>query len=131
MLVLKKMSVKKLVVYSLIVAAMLGGIGFMLYQNKTLTNQNPTTVGALTQPGQIIMDGDNVTDDQAALNDSLADLSQAETGLDQVPVIDQVKNNQAIDLTIFSKQRFKDLKENFLIPQDNSALGKQDPFSPK
>lgn len=103
MLALKKISIKKLAIYFSIIILMLGGIGFALYQNQRLTSRSSSAI-----------------DDPA----------RAEAKPGQPSETNKVKNNQGIDLTIFSSEKFKELKENILILQENSGLGKRDPFKP-
>lgn len=89
-------------IYVLVMVLLLGGIGFVLYQNQNLTGQNDNPPV-----------GTAVAGDQAAPSQPLA--------------ADR-KNNQGLDLTIFSSQKFQELKENVLIYQEDSGLGKRDLF---
>lgn len=127
MLVLKKLSVKKLMIYLAIIIVMLGGTGFMLYQNQKLTNRKPLVLDDPTKYDKFMEAGIAATGSGAA---PLADPLKANATSSQPLDINKVKNNKGIDATIFSSEKFQALKENTLIIQENSGLGKRDLFKP-
>lgn len=107
MLILKKTSTKKLKIYVAIMILMFGSTGFLLYANW----QSLTT--AAVPAGEITANQPSV--------DPLK--TEQPLGVSEI-------RNKKFDTAIFSSEKFKNLKENVLTPQENSALGKRDPFSP-
>lgn len=88
----------------------------MLYQSQKLTNKQ---LGAIDDPAQyekFMTAGIVATSSPAAPSQPL--------------VASQIKNSQGLDLSIFSSQKFQELKENILVPQENLGLGKRDLFAP-
>ena len=83
---------------------MIIGTAFMLYQNYRLTSPN--------QAGTSL------------LNDNFF-----QSG-DQAGQTAAIKKSGGFDLTIFSSEKFKQLKENALIGRPQPELGKRDPFKP-
>lgn len=130
MLALKKISTKKLAIYVFIIVLMLAGSGFMLYQNQNLTKRKSFAIDGSTRSDKFMTAEIAVPGGQAAPNQPLADPLKTEAEPSRPPAADKIKNNQAIDLTIFSSDKFKELKENVLIPQEDSGLGKRNPFQP-
>ncbi|MDO8667505.1 MAG: hypothetical protein Q7K35_00195 [bacterium] len=104
MLVLKKLSTKKLTIYIFIIALMLGSIGFVLYKNRGSSDSAPAAVES-PAPGASSLEPAN-------------------------PEVSKVKNIKGLDLTIFSSKKYNELRENILGPQENLDLGKRDPFKP-
>jgi hypothetical protein len=121
MLVLKKKSIKKLAVYISIIVAMFGGTGFMLYQNKKLTDRK-----------SVIIDNPARYDEIMKAGVVAAEIKIAPTPPSAAPpkAAVKIKNNQGFDLTVFSSEKFKELKENILIVQEKLGLGKRDIFKP-
>lgn len=120
MLVLKKISTKKLVISLVIIVLMLGGIGFVLYQNQKLTGSKSVVVDGSAPYDELIAEGVVAPGSQASSSQPMAD-----------PLLTaKITNNDGLDLTIFSSQKFQALKENILIPQENLGLGKRDLFKP-
>ncbi|MDO8592895.1 MAG: hypothetical protein Q7R92_03970 [bacterium] len=126
MLVLKKMTVKKIAVYCSIMFIMLGGTGFMMYQNYKLTNNQ---AGAIDNPAQynaLMQTGVAGPVDVAVL---LAD-PQSVSAPSQLTDVNKFQNDGGFDSTIFSSEKFKALKENAIAIQENPEAGKRDPFQP-
>ena len=139
MLVLKKMTVKKIAIYFAVICAMLGGTGFMLYQNYKLTNNQtgivnmPANYNAAMTGGPAGGGAPTVAAPTAAV--PLADTQPASAPGGKVaptqPLdINKLKNNGGLDLTIFSNEKFKALKENAIAAGDQPETGKRDPFQP-
>lgn len=129
MLVRKKISAKKLAIYIFIIVLMLGGIGFVLYRNSLLPGLKPSALDNPAPNGNALAAGVAVPGDQAALDQSSAD--PLKTGASSGQPLGASKiNNQGIDLTIFSNEKFKALEENILIYQADPALGKINIFAP-
>jgi len=102
MLVLKKMSTKKLMIYAAIIVLLLAATGLMLYQNKKLTSLRAAPSGGLTQPVEVAS-----------------------------PAAAKAKNNGGLDLTIFSSEKFKELRNNISVSQERPETGKRNPFQPE
>lgn len=130
MLVLKKISAKKLATYLSIILVMLGGTGFMLYQNQKLTNKQLGVIDDPARYEKFMTAGIVATPSPAAPSQSSANQPKTEPKLNQPLVASQIKNSQGLDLSIFSSQKFQELKENILVPQENLGLGKRDLFAP-
>lgn len=131
MLVRKKISAKKLAIYIFIIVLMLGGIGFILYRNSLLPGLKlrPSALDNPAPNGNALAAGVFAPGDQAALDQSSAD--PLKTGASSGQPLGASKiNNQGIDLTIFSNEKFKALEENILIYQADPALGKINIFVP-
>lgn len=126
MLVLRRISVKKLAIYISIIIVMVGGSGFMLYQNKKLTSPNPV-VSNPPAVNSLLMNVETVVPaDQAETN-------QPATGnktLNQPLNMEKIKSNGGLDLTIFDSEKFKALQENIIIPAEQIGVGKRNPFKP-
>ncbi|MFA6307179.1 MAG: hypothetical protein WCV70_04405 [Patescibacteria group bacterium] len=119
MLVLKKISVKKLAIYIFIIFLMASGTGFMLYQNKRLTTRRPANVNipaALNNYAPAA--GTNEINDQAAGAPS------------QTSDLNKINQNSGLDLSIFSSDKFKNLRENMYIIREQPEVGKRNPFKP-
>mgnify|MGYP001570907455 CR=1 FL=1 len=101
MLARKKISIKKLIIYASIIFFILGGAGFMLYQNKKLTTSESTDVN-LPVPD----------------------------GLSQSLDVNNNIRGAGFNLNIFSSAKFKNLLENSLIIKEPPEIGKRDPFKP-
>ena len=121
MLVLKKISIKKLAVYISIIVVMLGGTGFMLYQNKKLTDRKSFVIDNPARYDEIMKAG--VVIDESKIAPALPSAAVPKAAV-------KIKNNQGFDLTIFSSEKFKELKANILIVQEKLGLGKRDIFKP-
>lgn len=121
MLVLKKISIKKLAVYVSIIIVMLGGTGFMLYQNKKLTDKKSVIIDNPARYDEIMKAGVVVAESKIAPSQPAAAAPKAAV---------KIKNNKGFDLTIFSSEKFKNLKSNVLIVQEKLGLGKRDIFKP-
>lgn len=130
MLVLKKISVKKLTIYTLIIVLMIGGTGFRLYQNKKLTSRKPIVVDDPTRYDKFMTAGAALPGSDGALNQSSFDPLKTEAMSQPAFGSSKIKNNQALDLTIFSLEKFKALADNVVISQADSGLGKRDLFKP-
>lgn len=90
----------------------------MLYQNKKSANQPP------------VADDQARPDELIAPQEPLASPLKAEAEPSQPIQADKIKNNKAFNLTIFSSEKFKELKKNALINQESLILGKKNPFKP-
>lgn len=95
----------KLALYILIMIFMFGGTGLILYRNNLLPGLKPSA-------------SDNSAPAEAAV-------AGEQTALGQTFI-----NPLKIDLTIFSREKFKALAENILANQASPALGKSDIFKP-
>lgn len=128
MLVLKKISIKKLTIYVSIIVLMLAGAGLMLYQNQRLTSRKPSTIADPARLDQFITIEAAGPGSATAPKTPLAAPPQAsaEPGQPLTPG----KINKGIDTIIFSSEKYKELKENVLIIQESSSLGKTNPFKP-
>lgn len=126
MLVLKRASTKKMAVYVSIIVLMLGGTGFMIYQNKKLTVVQPSANDIIIRPEieAILPSGKTELEKKAA--ESLKTEAESSRPIDA----DKIKNNRGFDLSIFLSKKFQELKKNILIIQQGSGLGKSDPFKP-
>lgn len=111
MLAFKKASVKKLIIYISIMIAMAGGSVFMLYQNKKLTSPGPLAFNLPVKNSFLAVDG-------------------AAAPADQPLGAGKVTGRDGIDLTIFSSEKFKELRKNALIIRQWAGLGKRDIFKP-
>ncbi|MDP2709360.1 MAG: hypothetical protein Q8O93_04970 [bacterium] len=125
MIAAKKISEKKLAIYVLTMALMISGTAFMLYQNKRLTSPrapviNPAEFGGSTPTADI-------ASPQAETGETASGL---QAGPAKAPAISKVKPGTGIDLTIFSSDKFKNLKEEQPPIKPQAELGKRDPFSP-
>ncbi|MBI2459629.1 MAG: hypothetical protein HYV53_03700 [Parcubacteria group bacterium] len=134
MLVLKKISIKKLAVYLAIIFFMLSGAGFMLYQNKKLSSGRPAGANLPPVPA-VALEGNTpgmtgVNNPPPAEPSQVLDTKVLDINLPARPA-PAGKNNQnrGFDLNIFSSDKFKNLQENIIIKKP-SAAGKRDPFKP-
>lgn len=134
MLALKKLSVKKIATYASVIFVMLCGTGYMLYLNNSLTNKKPLIIDNPSQftdfvPGPAGPSADSV------LGGAGSSLSQTAKN-PAIPLAgsslnaSQSKKSGALDINIFSSQKFLELKENVLIIKEPSAAGKRNPFEP-
>lgn len=119
MLVLKKISIKKLAIYISIIFLMASGTGFMLYQNKKLTIRKPADINAPAVFNNYApAAGTGEINDQAAVEP------------DQVSDISKINQSGGLDLSIFSSDKFKNLRENIFIVKEQPEVGKKNPFKP-
>lgn len=93
----------------------------MLYQNKNLTSYRLTNVNIP------IVFSNSTSTAPAATGEADA---QAAAGAGQASDTSEVNQNGGLDLTIFSSDKFKMLKEGELIIKEPSEVGKRDPFKP-
>ena len=107
MLVLKKMSVKKLASYIIIIVIMLIATGFVLKENYKLSG------GSLVTPNNQVLVVDRPTEIESII-----------LGGGTSP------NQPLIDLNIFGSEKFKSLQEHPVVSQDQVSTGKKDPFKP-
>lgn len=126
MLVLKKISVKKLAIYISIIILMLAGTGFMLYQNRKLVANKPGVVANPAQFNNLPLAEISLSTSTEAQNFPPKADNQPDEPLD----MNKIKNNGGFDLTIFASKKFQELKENIIISQEQSVAGKRDPFKP-
>lgn len=130
MLVLKKMSTKKMAIYVFIIVVMVGFTGFLLYQNLRSADSGslPANTAQLPDalPGAGAADlGGGTAPNQPAISQLPAVNNPA-----QPPEIGKISNNGNLDLTILESEKYKALKENVLIPRERAGKGKRDPFKP-
>lgn len=89
----------------------------MLYQNWQTTSPGPVPA-------------DNYDKLRLTADGTATTSGGTGTELDQPPDTSRINNDSEIDLTIFGSAKFKALKENILIPQDDIIVGKKDIFKP-
>lgn len=130
MLVLKKISIKKLTIDVVIIVLMISGTGFLLYQNQRSTSEQLIAVDDLARYDKFMPVGAALPGSGGALNQSSFDPLRTEAMSPPAFGSSKIKNNQAIDLTIFSLEKFRALADNVVIPQADSGLGKRDLFKP-
>ncbi|MFA5359875.1 MAG: hypothetical protein WC349_02875 [Patescibacteria group bacterium] len=122
MLVLKKISTKKLIIYIAVIIFMILGTMFMLYQNKKLTEykiNNPNTSATSSDVANILSgDSGNI---EVSNNQKADEFNKAAKKL---------KQNSDFNLDIFSNDKFKNLQESTFIIKTQSEVGKRDPFNP-
>ena len=118
MLVQKKISTKKLVIYLAIIFFMVSGAGFMLYQSKKLTAGKTTEINA-----PIVFNNSVPVASTTAGN-------QAAAGPSQISDMNKANQNGGLDLSIFSSDKFKMLRENMFLVKEPPEAGKRDPFKP-
>ena len=103
MLVLKRLSVKKLIIYISVIALTVGATGFILFKNQ-----------AVIAPG--------------SLDDQLQTAENLNLPAVQLPEADKVISTGEIDFNMFKTEKFKALKKSDLLSQDETVRGKRDPF---
>lgn len=127
MLVRKKMSAKKSAIYLAIIFFMIGGVGFMILQNRKLISSQPVNINllpaannaALAVPGAPLS---NALEIIGANNQTVA-----------IPGSALGNNNQnvgGLNLNIFSSDKFKNLLAGVFIAKEPVRTGKRDPFKP-
>lgn len=119
MLALKKVVVKKLIVYFSIIFFMLMGSIYLLYLNKSLVSRKPLVVDSVDRFNNISTAAAPADAQSTGANNS-----------GQPAAASQLKNNGGLDLTIFSNKKFIELKDNVSVPRVEPNLGKRDPFLP-
>lgn len=129
MLALKKIATKKLAIYLSIIAIMLGGTGAMLYLNNKLTDRSVPATAGRPQVNNFIRAEVISAASQPSPNQASAKPLEAEPKLNQ-PLEASKFKNKGFDLTIFSSEKFKELRGNTLPLRENLELGKRDPFQP-
>jgi len=128
MLVIKKASKGRTAFYIFLIILMLSGTGFMLYQGQQLSKVN-SPADNQAQSGELMPAEVAVPGDETAVTQPLGGSLGAGLEENQAPAANQI-DDTGIDKTIFSSQKFKELKENVLVPRENSTPGNRDPFSP-
>lgn len=118
MLVQKKISTKKLAVSLTIIFFMIGGTGFMLYQNKNLTANKSANINA-----PIVFNNSAPAVAATANNQAVAEPSQT---ID----INKINQSGGLNLNIFSSDKFKNLRANMFFIKERPEMGKRDPFKP-
>lgn len=109
----KIISTKKLAIYLSIIFFMICGTGFMLYQNKQLISNKP----------------ENVNDSAVLNNAAPPAMVPGNDGADSQTAAG-VNQNEDLNLNIFSNDKFKNLRANILIIEEQPKIGKTDPFKP-
>jgi hypothetical protein len=123
MLVLRKISTKKLAIYISIIILMTIGSGLMLYQNKKITQPEPV----INQSQVIMPETEEIVANDQAGNDQI----KPENTTPTEPVnTEKINDDGVFDLQIFSSEKYKSLKENVLIPRPPATKGKANPFKP-
>jgi len=119
MLILKKISTKKLIIYITVIIFMILGTILMLYQNKKLTEYKINNLNIST-----------------GLSDA-TDVSLGNLGVSNNQKVDEfnraakkLKQNSDFNLDIFSNDKFKNLQESTFVIKAQSEVGKRDPFNP-
>lgn len=126
MLAQKKLTQKKLIIYSGIIVLMLGGTAFMLYQNSRLTAPAPANPA-----NQAMFNGLTPTSEIAKPAGPPAETpAPAAPNTATADKINAVKSAGGLDLTIFSKDKFMQLKSGRQINKIQAEAGKRDPFKP-
>ncbi|MFH0956131.1 MAG: hypothetical protein V1801_02895 [Candidatus Falkowbacteria bacterium] len=129
MLILKKISTKKLAIYITIIFFMVSGTVFMLYQNKNLTSRKSVDINI-----PMVFDNSASTIPVAIFRDNVPGIvggdNQAAAGSSQASDINKINQNSDFNLDIFSSDKFKMLKESAPIIKDQSEVGKRDLFKP-
>ena len=127
MLVLKKISPKKLAIYISIILFMIFGTGIMLYENKNLSsvssgkvntpiifnNYIPVVPGAIPKNNGLGAGGTN---------------NQASQVSNKTPNFNNPNQNGGLNLNIFSSEKFINLQANSFVPKEQLEVGKRDPF---
>lgn len=101
MLMLKRMSAKKVTIYIFIIILTLGATGLIIYKNLGVGRRG------------------------ASAPDNLNNWNSGLTASER-----KIKSNPELDTAIFEKEKFKSLKENNLIYREKSQPGKRDLFKP-
>lgn len=127
MLVLKKISTKKLLIYISIIVFMASGTAFMLYENKKLTtykivNVNIPIVNDNSMPAIEVTDTKNNALETGEVDN--------QTTIEPSQILDKNKINQnsGFNLNIFSSDKFKNLRENVFTSKEQLEVGKRNPF---
>ena len=89
----------------------------MLYQNKKLTARKSTNVN----PPMVF---NNAAPGAAAAN------GQPVGGTGQALEINKLNQSGGLNLNIFSSDKFKNLRANTSLTEEQPAVGKRDPFKP-
>jgi hypothetical protein len=131
MLAIKKIPIKKLIIYISIIFFMICGSAFMLYKNNQLTayrvvsvndpvvfnNFAPVTTTATTTASSSSLEVEKIN------NQTITEPSQT---LNK----NNINQNSDFDLNIFSSDKFKNLQETVFIIKEQPEVGKRDPFKP-
>lgn len=129
MLVQKKISIKKLAIYISIIFFMIIGTSFMLYENKSLTSRQPTTVNAPIVFNNSLPAASTTAPLDNASGAGGAD-NQTAAGSSQALDINKINQNGGLDLTIFSSDKFKILEKSVPVIKERPEVGKRNPFKP-
>ncbi len=128
MLVQKAISTKKLAISIAIIFFMIGGTGFMLYQNKKLTANKSAKVNAPMVFNNAVP-GAGATASSSALGaGGVNNQAAAEPG--QALNINKINQGGGLNLNIFSSDKFKNLRANTFLIKEQPEVGKRDPFKP-
>ncbi|MFH1427950.1 MAG: hypothetical protein ABIG60_05510 [Patescibacteria group bacterium] len=131
MLALKKIGLKKLIIYLFIISFMLSGTGFFIYKNHKLTSKSGEAIMELAA------DYDNskyeLDNLNSITNKNIKDLPSqdlektAEENKEKKFIAEQARLNQLIDLSLLEDEKYKKLQNNPTILKTVPA-GKSNPF---
>ena len=101
----------------------------MIYQNRKSKYQDPVMV---ENYNKFLLDIKNAPISNDGQEPGESTNNESSSGQSENQVLDKNKiiNDSSLDLTIFSSEKFKELKENILIPRDDISVGKRDIFQP-
>jgi hypothetical protein len=122
MLILKKITTKKLIISILIIVFMISGTAFALYENKNLTSRKS---GAVNTP---MVFGNSIPGVETTVNGG--NTSQTDKTNNQAVDTNKINQNGAINLNIFSSEKFKILEESVPVISEQPETGKRNPFKP-
>jgi hypothetical protein len=129
MLALKKIPIKKLVIYISIIFFMICGSAFMLYKNNQLTAYR---VASVNDP--IVFNESAPVATTATSSDNSLEVgennNQTITEPNKTINKNRINQNSDFDLNIFSSDKFKNLQETVFIIKEQPEVGKRDPFKP-
>ncbi|MDD4272008.1 MAG: hypothetical protein PHF50_04365 [Patescibacteria group bacterium] len=128
MLAQKKISIKKLAIYLSIILFMVSGTGFMLYQNKKLTAIKVTDVSTPAMLDNFGPLPSATTTEDNAMKIKATDNQPVMPG--QTLNMSAPNQSGGLDLSIFSSDKFKNLRANIFTAKGAPEIGKRDPFRP-
>jgi len=128
MLIPKKIEKNKLIFYISVIIVMIGGTGFFLYKNYSLTSASrPVTMEA---PAETVGGSEPSLNNLLGKEIELKEEESTPEGKEVVPAVPQPSESKdLLNLDLLSDSKFKRLREPSLGEAD-FIVGKSNPFAP-
>jgi len=125
MLIPKKINKKKLILYFIIMAIMVGGTAFLIYQNYLITSKKSPVMDIPAETSDATSTRSNVPSASGYPTEQVRTISDSEKTGDSTGKVSEI-----LDISILNDNKFQALKKNIISQSADIEVGRKNPFEP-